>query len=322
MLSQKWRGGVDVFKRFTRVSVFIFSARPYNNSRRPHYACAMTCQMLDGKLLGQKVRADVKARVSASNTVARLDAILVGSDDAAEVYAQSQARTCDEAGIHYVLHRLPAESSYENIAGRVLLLNTEKQVRAIMLHLPLPVGVDVERVQSLIAPEKDVEGVNPANIGNVVYGRRSLVPCTARAVLELIESTKLNLQGARVVVVGASNIVGKPVAVLLMRSNATVISSNKFTLELSQLTRCADVVVAAAGVVGLVKGDWIKPGAVVIDVGIHRVTSPEGKTTTMGDVDFESVSKVAGFLTPVPGGVGPMTVAMLLRNVADACLKI
>ena len=204
MLSQKWRGGVNVFKRFTRVSVFIFSARSYNNLRRPHYACAMTCQMLDGKLLGQKVRADVKARVSASNTVARLDAILVGSDDAAEVYAQSQARTCDEAGIHYVLHRLPAESSYENIAGRVLLLNTEKQVRAIMLHLPLPVGVDVERVQSLIAPEKDVEGVNPANIGNVVYGRRSLVPCTARAVLELIESTKLNLQGARVVVVGAS----------------------------------------------------------------------------------------------------------------------
>lgn len=277
--------------------------------------------MLDGKLLGQIVRADVKARVLASQSVARLDAILVGADEAAEVYAHSQARTCEEAGIHYVLHRLSATSTFDDIAGRVLLLNNENQVRAIMLHLPLPVGVDVERVQSLIAPEKDVEGVNPANIGNVVYGRRSLVPCTARAVLELIESTKINLQGARAVVVGASNIVGKPVAVLLMRSNATVISSNKFTLELPQLTRAADVVVAAAGVVGLVKGDWIKPGAVVIDVGIHRVTSPQGKTTTMGDVDFESVSKVAGFLTPVPGGVGPMTVAMLLRNVADACLK-
>ena len=140
--------------------------------------------------------------------------------------------------------------------------------------------------------------------------------------MKMLESIGYSLKGKHAVVIGRSNIVGKPVAVLLMRSNATVISSNKFTLELSQLTRCADVVVAAAGVVGLVKGDWIKPGAVVIDVGIHRVTSPEGKTTTMGDVDFESVSKVAGFLTPVPGGVGPMTVAMLLRNVADACLKI
>jgi methylenetetrahydrofolate dehydrogenase (NADP+)/methenyltetrahydrofolate cyclohydrolase len=189
-----------------------------------------------------------------------------------------------------------------------------------MLHLPLPAGIDVERVQSLIAPEKDVEGVNPANIGNVVYGRRSLVPCTALAVLELVEITAIDLKGALAVVVGASNIVGKPVAVLLMRANATVVSSNKFTRDLPALTRRADVVIAAAGVAGLVKGDWIKPGAVVVDVGIHRAQGPDGKTVTLGDVDFASVSTVAGFLTPVPGGVGPMTVAMLLRNVADACL--
>lgn len=276
--------------------------------------------MLDGKSLGLKVREDVRSRVLAAGRPARLDAVLAGCDQAAELYAQSQARTCEEAGIHYVLHRLPAESTYDDIAGRVLLLNTEEQVQAIMLHLPLPPGIDVERVQSLIAPEKDVEGVNPANIGNVVYGRRSLVPCTALAVLELIESSKINLQGALCVVVGASNIVGKPVAVLLMRANATVVSSNKFTSQLHNLTRGADVVVAAAGVAGLVKGDWIKPGAVVIDVGIHRVKGPDGRTITLGDVDHESVAQVAGFLTPVPGGVGPMTVAMLLRNVADACL--
>jgi methylenetetrahydrofolate dehydrogenase (NADP+)/methenyltetrahydrofolate cyclohydrolase len=280
----------------------------------------MACRIIDGKALAQQVRARVKARVDASKRVARLDAILVGDDQAAELYAQSQARTCAEAGIHYVLHRLGPESTYDDVAGRVLLLNNEEQVQALMLHLPLPAGIDVERVQSLIAPEKDVEGVNPANIGNVVYGRRSLVPCTALAVLELVESTAIDLKGALAVVVGASNIVGKPVAVLLMRANATVVSSNKFTRDLPALTRRADVVIAAAGVAGLVKGDWIKPGAVVVDVGIHRAQGPDGKTVTLGDVDFASVSTVAGFLTPVPGGVGPMTVAMLLRNVADACL--
>jgi methylenetetrahydrofolate dehydrogenase (NADP+)/methenyltetrahydrofolate cyclohydrolase len=203
----------------------------------------------------------------------------------------------------------------------VLLLNEDESVRAIMVHLPLPTGVDVERVQSLIAPDKDVEGVNPANIGNVVYGRRSLVPCTARAVVELVEASGVTLRGAHCVVVGASNIVGKPVAVLLMRAEATVTSGNKFTRDMAAIARTADVLVVAAGVQHLVKADWIKPGAVVIDVGIHRKLDASGVTTTSGDVDFEAARQVAGFITPVPGGVGPMTVAMLLRNVADACLR-
>ncbi|MBU3729064.1 MAG: bifunctional 5,10-methylenetetrahydrofolate dehydrogenase/5,10-methenyltetrahydrofolate cyclohydrolase [Phycisphaerales bacterium] len=193
-------------------------------------------------------------------------------------------------------------------------------MRAIMVHMPLPPGIDMERIQSLIAPDKDIEGVNPANIGNVVYGRRSLVPCTALAVLEMIESTGVALKGARCVVVGASNIVGKPIAVLLMREEATVISANKFTRELPDLARSADVLVAAAGVPGLVTREWVKPGAVVVDVGINRVQGPDGTVRTVGDVD-PVAAQVAGWLSPVPGGVGPMTVAMLLRNVCEAALR-
>jgi methylenetetrahydrofolate dehydrogenase (NADP+)/methenyltetrahydrofolate cyclohydrolase len=281
----------------------------------------MSARILDGKALSAEVRAQVRERIRASGRPARLDAVLVGNDAAAELYAQNQARTCAEVGIEYRLHRLPAGCGFEEVAGRVLLLNEDEQVRAIMVHLPLPEGVDVERVQSLIAPEKDVEGVNPANIGNVVYGRRSLVPCTARAVLELIESSGIQLRGANCVVVGASNIVGKPVAVLLMRHEATVTSANKHTRGMESIAKQADVLVVAAGVPRLVSDAWVKPGAVVVDVGIHRLPGPGGTTITTGDVDHASVSPVAGAITPVPGGVGPMTVAMLLRNVADACLR-
>jgi methylenetetrahydrofolate dehydrogenase (NADP+)/methenyltetrahydrofolate cyclohydrolase len=282
---------------------------------------AMSAKILDGKALSAAVRNQVRERIAKAGRPARLDAVLVGNDSAAELYAQNQARTCGEVGIEYRLHRLPEGSGFEEVAGRVLLLNEDDSVRAIMVHLPLPAGVDVERVQSLIAPDKDVEGVNPANIGNVVYGRRSLVPCTARAVVELVEASGVTLRGAHCVVVGASNIVGKPVAVLLMRAEATVTSGNKFTRDMAAIARTADVLVVAAGVQHLVKADWIKPGAVVIDVGIHRKLDGSGATTTSGDVDFEAARQVAGFITPVPGGVGPMTVAMLLRNVADACLR-
>jgi methylenetetrahydrofolate dehydrogenase (NADP+)/methenyltetrahydrofolate cyclohydrolase len=281
----------------------------------------MAARTLDGRALSEAVRGTIRARCAAGGRPVRLDALLVGSDRPAELYAQNQARTCAEVGIEYVLHRLPAGAGYDDIAGRVLLLNTEEAVRALMVHLPLPAGVDTERIQGLIAPEKDVEGVNPANIGNVVYGRRSLVPCTALAVVEMIESTGIGLRGKRCVVVGASNIVGKPVSVLLMREEATVISTNKHTPELPALARTADVLIAAAGVPRLVGRDWVKPGAVVVDVGIHRVTDEAGRTTTVGDVDHAAVADVAGWLSPVPGGVGPMTVAMLLRNVADAALR-
>ena len=280
----------------------------------------MPAKVIDGKAIGAQVRSEIRKRIEVAKRSVRLDAVLVGDDRAAAIYAQNQAKTCAEAGIEYHLHTLPASCGYDEIAGRILLMNTEESIKAIMLHLPLPVGVDTERIQSLIAPEKDVEGVNPANIGNVVYGRRSLVPCTALAVLEMIESTGITLRGSKCVVVGASNIVGKPIAVLLMRAEATVVSANKFTKNLSMLTREADVVVAAAGVASLVKSDWIKPGAVVVDVGINRIPGVDGKSVTVGDVDPQ-VAEIAGWMSPVPGGVGPMTVAMLLRNVAEAALR-
>jgi methylenetetrahydrofolate dehydrogenase (NADP+)/methenyltetrahydrofolate cyclohydrolase len=281
----------------------------------------MSASIIDGKELSARVRADLVTRIQSANRPVRLDAVLVGSDRAASIYAENQAKTCAAVGIDYRLHRLPDGAGYDDIAGRILLLNTEEDVRAIMLHLPLPAGVDHERIQALIAPEKDVEGVNPANIGNVVYGRRSLVPCTALASVEMIESTGVELRGARCVIVGASNIVGKPIAVLLMRAEATVVSTNKFTKNLAELTCSADVLVAAAGVPNLIRWDMVKPGAVVVDVGINRVTGPDGKSMTVGDVAFEEARAVAGWISPVPGGVGPMTVAMLLRNTVDAALR-
>jgi len=284
----------------------------------PHDGAA---RIIDGKHLSEVVRSDLRARIAASGRAVRLDAVLVGDDRAAGIYAANQARTCEEVGIRYVLHRLSATAGYEDIAGRVLLLNADEDVRAVMLHMPLPAGIDSERIQSLIAPEKDVEGVNPANIGNVVYGRRSLVPCTALAVLEMIEHTGIDLRGKRCAVIGASNIVGKPIAVLLMREDATVHSTNKFTPALPALARECDVIVAACGVPRFVTADWVKPGAVVVDVGINRVAGPDGTKMTVGDVDFDAVRRVASWISPVPGGVGPMTVAMLLRNVVDAALR-
>ena len=280
----------------------------------------MSARPIDGKDLSARVKADLRDRILRAGRPVRLDAVLASPDKGAALYAHNQAKTCAEVGIEYHLHELAGDAAYEDIAGRVLLMNVDDAVRAIMVHMPLPPAVDAERVQSLIAPEKDVEGVNPANIGNVVYGRRSLVPCTALATLEMIEHTGIDLRGARAVVVGASNIVGKPIAVLLMRAEATVVSANKFTHGLAALCREADVVVAAAGVPGLVKPEWIKPGAVVVDVGINRIKQPDGRTMTVGDVD-PAVAGVAGWLSPVPGGVGPMTVAMLLRNVVDAALR-
>lgn len=280
----------------------------------------MSARRIDGKELSAQVKADLRARIGQSGRTPRLDAILASPDKAAALYAHNQAKTCAEVGIAYQLHELPADATYEDIAGRVLLMNVDDAVRAIMVHMPLPPGVEAERIQSLIAPDKDVEGVNPANIGNVVYGRRSLVPCTALAVLEMIEHTGIELRGARCVVVGASNIVGKPIAVLLMRAEATVISANKHSRSLPELCATADVLVCAAGVPGLVRAEWVKPGAVVIDVGINRIQDASGRQVTVGDVDA-GAGAVAGWLSPVPGGVGPMTVAMLLRNVVDAALR-
>ncbi|MAC20539.1 MAG: bifunctional methylenetetrahydrofolate dehydrogenase/methenyltetrahydrofolate cyclohydrolase [Phycisphaerae bacterium] len=280
----------------------------------------MPAQIINGKELSFAVRRQVARRVAESGRPVRLDAVIAGDDRGADIYARNQRKTCAAVGIEYHLHRLPSDAGYEEVAGRVLLLNEDDSVTAIMVHLPLPEDVEAERIQALIHPDKDVEGVNPANIGNIVYGRRSLVPCTALASVEMIESTGIELRGKRCVIVGASNIVGKPIAVLLMRAEATVISTNKYTEDLGSLTRTADVLVAAAGVPGLITREMVKAEAVVIDVGINRVPGPEGKKITVGDVAFDDVIEVAGHVSPVPGGVGPMTVAMLLRNTCEASL--
>jgi methylenetetrahydrofolate dehydrogenase (NADP+)/methenyltetrahydrofolate cyclohydrolase len=296
--------------------------------------------IIDGTAIAAAVRAGIVprvARVKERGGTVRLDAVLVESgDNGARVYAENQAKTCAAVGIEYKLHVLPAGSGFDDIAGRVMLLSADEGVSAVMLHMPLPSGVDAYRVQRLIAPEKDVEGVNPANIGNVVYGRSSLAPCTGLAVVRMVEEVfgkekgfgesgnQISLQrepllrGKSAVVVGASDVVGKPIAVLLMRQDATVISCNKWTPGLPELTRTADVLVAAAGRPNLITPDKVKPGAVVIDVGVNRVPGEGGKTKTVGDVAFETVSRVASWISPVPGGVGPVTVAMLLTNVLEA----
>jgi methylenetetrahydrofolate dehydrogenase (NADP+)/methenyltetrahydrofolate cyclohydrolase len=277
--------------------------------------------IIDGKALSEEIRQSLRARITSAKRPVRLDAVLVGDDKSAAIYVENQAKTCRDVGIEYVLDRLPASTSGDTIVATIEALNRDESVKGIMVHMPLPEGVDIERIQSTIAPSKDVEGVNPANIGGAVYGRRSFVPCTALAAYELIESTKVPLRGSQCVIVGASNIVGKPIAILLMRAEATVISANKYTKDLASLTRTGDILVSAAGVPGLIKPEMVKPGAVVIDVGINRVKGSDGKTHTVGDVAFDAVRAVAGGITPVPGGVGPMTVAMLLRNCVDAALR-
>jgi methylenetetrahydrofolate dehydrogenase (NADP+)/methenyltetrahydrofolate cyclohydrolase len=283
----------------------------------------MPAQLIDGNALATTYRRDIARRVESLKSrsrAVRLDAILASSGDtAARMYAVKQGETCAALGIHYELHEFGPSAGLADIAGRITALNARPEVPAIMLHLPLPAGIDPYQAQRLIAPEKDVEGVNPVNIGNIVYGQSSLVPCTALAVLKMVLHTGCELRGQRAVVVGASDVVGKPIAVLLMREDATVVSCNKYTWGLEDLARSADILVAAAGVPNLITAEMVKPGAVVIDVGVNRIPDPAnpGKKKTVGDVE-ERARTIAGWLSPVPGGVGPVTVAMLLENVVQA----
>ena len=283
-----------------------------------------TAHIIDGKALAESEREGIAARVrairAAGGTV-RLDAVLVATgtkaSGGARVYAQNQAKTCDALGIEYRLHELPAETDQPALLGLIDRLNADASVHAVMVHMPLPEGIDEHDVKSRIDPAKDVEGVNPANIGNIIYGHSSIAPCTALATLKLIDWTGIDLCGKRALVVGQSHTVGRPIAALLMTRDATVISANKWSLGLPDLARTADVLVVAAGKAGLVTGEWIRPGAVVIDVGVNRITNPDGSRSVVGDVAFDQARRVAGWISPVPGGVGPMTVAVLLGNVVE-----
>jgi methylenetetrahydrofolate dehydrogenase (NADP+) / methenyltetrahydrofolate cyclohydrolase len=281
----------------------------------------MPAKLIDGKSLSSAIRQRVAAGVAelrAQNHPVRLVALLVGDNPAAQVYAENQSKTCTQVGIDYRLHRLPTSTSADELAEVIHALNCDPAVTGIFLHSPLPNGLDLQHAQYQIDILKDVEGVNPANIGHVVYGHTIIAPCTALAVVELIDATGINLQGADVTVVGASRLVGRPLSLLLTERNATVTLCHIFTRDTPAACRNADVIVVAVGKPCLLHAEHVKPGAVVIDVGINRVqiTDAFGKTTekTVGDVDFDAVRQVAGYITPVPGGVGPMTVAMLLRN--------
>jgi methylenetetrahydrofolate dehydrogenase (NADP+)/methenyltetrahydrofolate cyclohydrolase len=269
---------------------------------------------IDGAALAATIKADVRTRAAALSRPIHLTAILVGGSHAAELYAQRQADACREVAIDYELLKLPADIAPRDLKHEIRRLNTDPAVTGIMMHLPLPEHLNAPRMQYEIDVVKDVEGVNPANIGYVVYGRTLIAPCTALSVIELIKSTGVPIRGAEAVVVGASEIAGKPIALLLAEQMATVTLCHIATKDLKSHTRRAEILVVAVGKAGLIEADHVREGAVVIDVGINRVTLADGSKKTVGDVDFEGVRTKASHLTPVPGGVGPMTVAMLLRN--------
>ena len=273
--------------------------------------------LIDGVALAARVKHDVQTRTAALATRgkrASLTAVIVGSTMAGELYAKRQAEACAAVGIDYSLRTLAANVSASEVSELLQSLNYHGSVTGIMLHLPLPPHLDATELQYQINPLKDVEGVNPANIGYVVYGHTLIAPCTALAVIELIESTGIPLRGAEAIVVGASEIAGKPIALLLAERMATVTLCHIATRDLAAHTRRAEVLVVAVGKPGLITADHVREGAVVIDVGINRVTLADGSKKTVGDVDFTGVEPLASHITPVPGGVGPMTVAMLLKN--------
>jgi methylenetetrahydrofolate dehydrogenase (NADP+) / methenyltetrahydrofolate cyclohydrolase len=277
----------------------------------------MAAKIIDGAALAERVKADVKERVGAHQRAGRpvyLVAVLVGGSPAGEIFAQRQADACRAVGIEYQLLKLDGDSTHEQVMQAISRLNHDPAVTGIMVHLPLPAHLNATELQYHIDPVKDVEGVNPANIGYVVYGQTLIAPFTAQACIELINATGVELRGAEVTVVGASQIVGRPIGLLLTQQMATVTTCHIATRDLKLHTTRADILVAAAGKAGLITADHVKEGAVVIDVGINRITLADGTKKTVGDVDFESVSRKAAAITPVPGGVGPMTVAMLLQN--------
>ena len=277
----------------------------------------MPSKLIDGSFLAQQTKQEVADRVKGLREKGRavhLTALLVGSTPAGELYADRQRQACRAVGIDYELRTLPPDADARTVAALINALNRDPSVTGIMLHLPLPPGLDATELQYQIDPVKDVEGVNPANIGYVVYGHTLIAPCTALSVIELIKSTGVPIRGAEAVVVGASEIAGKPIALLLTEQMATVTLCHIATRDVSAHTRRADIVVVAVGKPNLISAEHVREGAIVIDVGINRVKMPDGTSKTVGDVNYDAVAPKAAHITPVPGGVGPMTVAILLRN--------
>jgi 5,10-methylene-tetrahydrofolate dehydrogenase/methenyl tetrahydrofolate cyclohydrolase len=286
----------------------------------------MTARIIDGKAVAEQVRAEVAKGVKALQDAGKprpgLATVLVGENPASQVYVRMKHRACEEVGIESVGHVLPEDSTQEKVEGLVAELNADPNVNGILVQLPLPSGLDEERVLQAINLEKDVDGFHPLNIGRLAQkGRDPLfVSATPAGVMHLLEKELPTLEGANAVVLGRSNIVGMPVALLLVKANATVTICHSRTKDLPGVVKKADVLIAAVGRAQMVREDWVKPGAVVIDVGTNRLEDATKKRgyRLVGDVAFDEVKEVAGAITPVPGGVGPMTIAMLLKNTLRA----
>lgn len=282
----------------------------------------MSAKTIDGKAAAAKIRKQVKARVDERTAAGLrrpgLAVILVGSDPASQVYVSHKRRDCDEVGFHSVARDLPAETSQEALLALIDEFNNDADIDGILVQLPLPAHIDAEAVIERIHPDKDVDGFHPYNVGRLALRMPVLQPCTPRGVMTLLEGTGENIRGMDAVIVGASNIVGRPMALELLLAGCTVTVTHRFTKDLESHVRRADLVVVAVGKPGLVKGEWIKEGAIVIDVGINRLEDG----SLVGDVDYAAASPRAGWITPVPGGVGPMTRATLLQNTLDAADKL
>ena len=283
-------------------------------------------KIIDGKALAARVRdevAEAAAKLKGAHQLTPgLAVVLVGADPASEVYVKNKARQTVKAGMASFEHRLATQTSEDELLALIEALNLDDTVHGILVQLPLPGHISADKVIQAIDPLKDVDGFHAINAGRLATGQAGLFPCTPVGCLMLAKEATPKLEGLEAVVIGRSNIVGKPVAQLLLRENCTVTIAHSRTRNLPEIARRADILVAAAGQREMVKGDWIKPGATVIDVGIHRIESDDGKTRLVGDVAFDEVCQVAGALTPVPGGVGPMTIACLLRNTVVAAARI
>jgi methylenetetrahydrofolate dehydrogenase (NADP+) / methenyltetrahydrofolate cyclohydrolase len=281
--------------------------------------------IIDGKAIATGLRERVATAAlelrETRGIQAGLAAVLVGDNPASQVYVRSKARACAAAGLASFQHRLPADAGLAAILDLIAKLNADDRVDGVLVQLPLPLGIDSLEVIAAIDPEKDVDGFHPVNVGRLWSSDPGLVPCTPQGILLLLCSANTPLAGAEAVVLGRSAIVGRPVAALLLAADCTVTMVHSKSRDLAGICRRADIVVAAIGRPQMVKGDWLKPGATVIDVGINRITGPQGGVRLVGDVDFAAARRVAGAITPVPGGVGPMTIACLLRNTLLAACR-
>jgi len=269
----------------------------------------MTAQIIDGKEIARKISEQIKAEVTTLEKKPGLAAVLVGDNPASKVYVGMKRKTCEEVGIYSEEHTLPEDITEEELFKLIDKLNNDDRINAILIQLPVPKQINVERMFAQVSLEKDVDGFNSVNVGKLVEGDEAAVPCTPQGIIRLLDEIEIQIEGKNAVVVGRSNIVGKPVALMLLNRNATVTFCHSKTQNLGEITNKADILVAAVGKPKMITADMVKDGAVVIDVGINRV---DGKL--VGDVDFENVKEKASWITPVPKGVGPMTIAMLLEN--------